>query len=347
MLSPCCVAEQPERFIRRFIRRGFVTMPIKVACKCGQTFAAKDELAGKVVKCPKCANPLKVPAPQKKAASVAAPAPMTGGLADLLDEVGLKGHHDEYKGRHCPSCNAPLAHNAVLCVGCGLNLETGKFTKGFGLAPAKAEVKRAEGHEGAAERLLTKAEDALVQEKVEQVKNVTEGMPTWAIAAILTVIGTVAISMSTMPQGRAFALSGWVCISVCMAVSTMFSLRIAIVAFQESAANGLMYLLVPFYALYYVFSRWSTCGRLFMTSLAAAMMALLGVGLLFLSTLFSEEPGSPAVGLHVPRPAEAVTNLGQAQGACWAPIPFLRSLAVQDDLCMTTPEEEVHRCSAT
>jgi hypothetical protein len=263
-------------------------MPIKVTCECGQTFAAKDELAGRVVKCPKCGNPLKVLAPQKKAAPVTAPASVAGGLADLLDEVGLKGQHDDYKGRHCPSCNGPLAHNAVLCVACGLNLETGKFVRGTGLALPKEEKKQAEGHEGAAERLLTKAQDALVQEKIEQVKNVTEGMPVWAIASILTVIGTVAVSMSMMPRSDAFALSGWVCITVCMTVATVFSLRIAIVAFQESPANGLAYLFVPFYFLFYIFTRWNNCGRYFMTMIAASLMALIGVGMLYIAELVSE-----------------------------------------------------------
>ncbi|MCL4204674.1 MAG: hypothetical protein KJ000_19475 [Pirellulaceae bacterium] len=275
-------------------------------------------------------------------------------MADLLDEVGLKGKQDEYKGRHCPSCNAPLAHNAVLCVGCGLNLETGKFTKGFGVAPTKAAAKKAEGHEGAAERLLTKAQDALVQEKVEQVKNVTEGMPTWAIAAVLTVIGTIAVSMSTMPQGRAFALSGWVCITVCMAVSTVFSLRIAVIAFQESAVNGLMYLFVPFYALFYVFTRWSQCGRFFMTTLAAALMALVGVGLLFLATLFTEEASSPAACLPPFRPIESVERFGQRLGMYHRlfdvgsnPVPVLASLAARDTACRTALARDLGRCLAS
>ena len=36
-------------------------MPIKVQCACGKAFAAKDELAGKTVKCPGCQKPLKIP----------------------------------------------------------------------------------------------------------------------------------------------------------------------------------------------------------------------------------------------------------------------------------------------
>src|SRR5437867_1611623 len=36
-------------------------MPIPVSCKCGQGFRAKDELAGKKVKCPKCGQVLQIP----------------------------------------------------------------------------------------------------------------------------------------------------------------------------------------------------------------------------------------------------------------------------------------------
>jgi hypothetical protein len=44
-------------------------MPIKVACQCGQRFAANDALAGKRVKCPKCGGVLAIPRPQPAASS--------------------------------------------------------------------------------------------------------------------------------------------------------------------------------------------------------------------------------------------------------------------------------------
>ncbi len=36
-------------------------MPIPVSCQCGQAFRAKDDLAGKKVKCPKCGQPIQIP----------------------------------------------------------------------------------------------------------------------------------------------------------------------------------------------------------------------------------------------------------------------------------------------
>jgi hypothetical protein len=39
-------------------------MTIRVACKCGKTFAAQPHLAGKRIKCPSCGVPMTVPEQQ-------------------------------------------------------------------------------------------------------------------------------------------------------------------------------------------------------------------------------------------------------------------------------------------
>lgn len=50
---------------------GTASMPLRVQCgKCGSPFGAKDELAGRTVKCPKCASPIAIPV----AAAAAKPA---------------------------------------------------------------------------------------------------------------------------------------------------------------------------------------------------------------------------------------------------------------------------------
>ena len=58
-------------------------MPIKVTCQCGQQFAARDELAGKRAKCPKCGTVLTIPQPHSQDG--------TGKhLGDLLDDAGMR-----------------------------------------------------------------------------------------------------------------------------------------------------------------------------------------------------------------------------------------------------------------
>jgi len=64
-------------------------MEIKIACQCGQRFAAKERLAGKTVKCPKCGSSLVIPEP--KPAAKPAPAELILGcliLGLVLSSVG-------------------------------------------------------------------------------------------------------------------------------------------------------------------------------------------------------------------------------------------------------------------
>src|SRR5688572_3853669 len=99
-------------------------MPIKVTCACGQSFAAKDELAGRTVKCPKCSRPLAIPAaggaaaipaaatqpmpqqpmmPQQPLPAAPAPAQAAGGL---FDEIGISAAPAGTSP--CPGCRAPM-----------------------------------------------------------------------------------------------------------------------------------------------------------------------------------------------------------------------------------------------
>src|SRR5439155_726615 len=121
-------------------------MPIKVQCACGKAFAAKDELAGKTVKCPVCQQPLKIPggsaAPAAKPAAAkpatakpvagkpVAAAPRSAGsapaasAADAFDEVGLQAAATGTQP--CPGCTEPMPIAAVICIKCGYNTRLGR-----------------------------------------------------------------------------------------------------------------------------------------------------------------------------------------------------------------------------
>ena len=92
-------------------------MPIKVSCQCGQTLTAKDSLAGKRVKCPKCGAPLTISRPQPKQPAA------DDSIGDLLDEAGMTTARS---GHFCPSCNAEMPPDAVICVECGYNKNLGR-----------------------------------------------------------------------------------------------------------------------------------------------------------------------------------------------------------------------------
>jgi len=123
---------------------------IVVTCDCGSRFAARADLAGKTLGCPKCGASLTVPspasapapraappksapaparAPASKAPAPKAPAPAdigpAAGLGDLLDEVGLK---TTKTGARCQKCRADMKPGTMLCVQCGYNHETGEQT---------------------------------------------------------------------------------------------------------------------------------------------------------------------------------------------------------------------------
>src|SRR5262245_43878067 len=183
-------------------------MPIKVQCACGKAFAAKDELAGKTVKCPGCQKPLKIPggdpaaakasapakAPGKSAAAnptkPAAPAPRSStpsnpapaGPSSLFEEVGLQAAAPGT--RPCPGCMEPLPEDAVVCIKCGFNTKMGRRmqTTKVGGEPG------AGGHTAVADDLLNKAAQVMDEDAAEEKKKTTEGMPWWIYMVILIVL---------------------------------------------------------------------------------------------------------------------------------------------------------------
>lgn len=98
---------------------------------------APDSMAGKRGKCPKCNQQFVVPGgkpatKQKAARAKAQTATATksdmeaDSMASLLDEVGMQ----KARTRHnCPECRADIDEDAVICIHCGMNLETGKHVK--------------------------------------------------------------------------------------------------------------------------------------------------------------------------------------------------------------------------
>ncbi len=246
-------------------------MPIKVVCQCGASFGAKDELAGKAVRCPKCKQPLKIPAP----AAAAAPA-MAGAMDDLFDEAGIGAK----QGPSCPQCNAELKPNAVMCVSCGLHFESGEKRVGAKIA----DTSRGGGHEVAADDLLLRAARQIEIDKEEDKKNLSSGAPAYVYLFGLFVIIAFAAMMFTLPKGLAFYITGWSLIVFASVIQSYYSLRMLIVAFQEGLKYGFLHF-VPFYQLYYLITRWNKVGKWFLKGLAMIPLAIFG-GLLILLGLF-------------------------------------------------------------
>ena len=140
-------------------------MPITVSCQCGKSFQAKDELAGRRVKCPSCGSGIQIPSPTPQ-----------GGLTDLLAEEGMGAP----VGRTCPSCHAKIDDNAVLCISCGLNLETGQQLRtatASGLGAGATET----------DKMLAKAADDLEDEPIHQDEGYGSMSGAWLAFVIMAV----------------------------------------------------------------------------------------------------------------------------------------------------------------
>lgn len=247
-------------------------MTIHVSCQCGKQLAIKDEFAGKRVKCPGCGGPLVVPAPQ--------PAGADDGISDLLDDVGMR------EGvMRCPGCGAELSTEAVLCVMCGFDLRKGHRIKARVGSAAEMDDEDLGDLPVHGVPQLDMAERAIARDKIEQ-KNLSKGAPWWMIMlAFLGVVG-FSIGMVMMPQDQVMRNSGYVMMVAGILLNTWFWIKLVIEAFRESALQGILVLIVPLYALVYVFIRWDRVGGIFLFILLGAVMYWAGWGMVYLGPYF-------------------------------------------------------------
>ena len=254
-------------------------MPIKVSCTCGQAFMAKDELRGQTLLCPKCHQPLTIGEGLQKSGQ----RKQGGGVEDLLEEVGIK----EYQGPRCPRCAAPLKPNAVLCVECGFHLQTQQKVEG-------ARVRKAgeRGHGEAAEELLARAVDLIHEDKIEEKKNRSQGLPAWVYFIGLTLMLGFTVAMFMIPKDQAFLVTGFTLVGIGGLATAYFEIRILIVAFSESALCGILCLVLgPFYWLYYIFTRWDQVGSFFLMSLGSSFVSTVGWGIVLMAPMMKESEG--------------------------------------------------------
>jgi len=105
-------------------------MPVKVRCECGAGISAPDAARGKVIKCRKCGEPVRVPRgkaggggekPRRKKA--ARPRPSVDD-DDFFSALDLEGGEDQ-DVRICQKCATEVDEEDIECPNCGINLETG------------------------------------------------------------------------------------------------------------------------------------------------------------------------------------------------------------------------------
>lgn len=110
----------------------------------------------------------------------------------------------------------------------------------------------------------------------------------------LIVLASVIGLASPQAGAVAFILPGLLAVGMMMA-GGLWSM---IVPFQEGAVQGLMWLFVPFYPLYYAISRWADMRRPILCYLGGAVLLVGTIGL-FIAVVGSQEPGRPRAVDHV------------------------------------------------
>ncbi|MCY2985045.1 MAG: hypothetical protein NTY15_15585 [Planctomycetota bacterium] len=270
-------------------------MPIRVACQCGQSLNVPDTMAGKTGKCPKCQQVIRIPAaggaasPQSgapigksaKAGTTAAPA-QANAMANLLDAAGIV----QKTGTFCPSCDQASKPGAVLCTHCGYNFAEGTKVEGH-----KSLEKKQFGNKN-----LNHAVEMMARDESTQKRMLETGLPWWTIAAsligLLIFLGGALIKKdegqtgkrSTIPILAKIQAADWLPVMAASAgVGLMFvaifaQFAVLFTAFFESAKQGLLCMFVPFYIIFYMFSRirshklFTTVVILWLTSILAGVM---------------------------------------------------------------------------
>ena len=253
-------------------------MPIKVSCACGSAFAAKDELAGKTVKCPKCQQPLTIPgggapatrqAPAQRPAAVPQPAPDLSAPS-IFDDAGMKAR--QATGQVCPSCYHPMKQGTILCVHCGFSLQLGRkmemqvFGKGEG------------GHGEAAGQALQRAANMLEDDKREEKKKVNEGVPWWAWLILFSAAAGLLTMMLLLPPAIATNIAIGFLFGGGVLMVTYSYICVLMVAFRDNVVQGLLVLLIPPYFFIYIIIKWDLCGSLFLLMLGG--WGVIGVAIL-------------------------------------------------------------------
>jgi hypothetical protein len=220
-------------------------MAIKVRCgSCGAGFQVKDELAGRRVKCPQCKQPIEIKASGGLATSgsrqFSAVPKAHNPLLDLLDEQDIRS---VVRGRICEQCGCEVSPNAVVCVECGYNLETGEVLKTESYDD-DFDATNSDSTMSDAERIMAKAEKDIEDMPVtSEDQNFGDGSESYLIAAVGMIVALILISGAMVVILMMESITEvWASSAVSFAASAVlyFSMGVwvSIVAFRSRAGHG-------------------------------------------------------------------------------------------------------------
>ncbi|MFK7767813.1 MAG: hypothetical protein AB8B55_11370 [Mariniblastus sp.] len=217
-------------------------MAIKVRCtNCKAGFQAKDELAGRRVKCPKCKTPLTIaPAQKAPVAAASAAAAEYDPLLDLLNEQDIRS---VARGPVCVACNCELQPGAIVCIECGYNNETGEQleTDSYEDDAGVADVGMSD-----ADRIMAKAEKDIDDMPVtSDGQNFGDGADSFVIAIVAAVIGIILIGIGLviifmMETVGEYIASSAISFVASAALYVAMGVWITIVGFLQKPTQGII-----------------------------------------------------------------------------------------------------------
>ena len=218
-------------------------MAIRATCgSCSSTFNARDELAGKRVKCPKCKERMVIPAgASAPVTAVAATAKVQAvdPMEALLKEANIAPV--SRGGPICPDCGTEVTAGAIICVDCGFNMETGKRLR------TASEHEEDAGGTGLtdAERIMRKAEAEIEDTPVgADDTDFGDGGDSFVIAGVAGVILLILVAIGlviifSMDQVSKFYNSGGISFIASMCMWIGMTIWLSYVAFRAKAGHGI------------------------------------------------------------------------------------------------------------
>ena len=227
-------------------------MAISATCdSCKESFKARDEIAGKRVKCPKCKSPMTIPQATSKpagkpkpAATKAKPKPKPkpkpaamDPMEALLNEANIGPIH---RGPMCPDCGTPVSQGTVICVDCGFNIETGSRLR------TSAGYEEGAGTAGMsdAESILRRAEEELGDGPIGEEEDFGDGGDSFVVAGVALFFLVIAVIVClfvilSMDYISQYFNSGAISTFASGLLWLGMAIWITIVAFKASPGHGI------------------------------------------------------------------------------------------------------------
>jgi len=227
-------------------------MAISATCdSCKESFRARDELAGKRVKCPKCKSPMAIPQATSKPARKPKPAatkpkskpkPKPKPVAmdpmeALLNEANIGPIN---RGPMCPDCGTPVSQGTVICVDCGFNIETGSRLR------TSASYEEGAGSAGLsdAENILRRAEEELGDAPIGEEEDFGDGGDSFVVAGVALFFLAIAVVVClvvilSMDFISLYFNSGAISMAASGLLWLAMAVWITIVAFKANPTHGI------------------------------------------------------------------------------------------------------------